>query len=91
LIDGATGALSDKTKANLAMIMGSGKRLSTLINDIRYDFLDQLGGQKRFPFGNKRFRKRLMENNQYPFDEQYDKMLEAFNSMLEMTNILINL
>jgi len=49
------------------------------------------GGQKRFPFGNKRFRKRLMENNQYPFDEQYDKMLEAFNSMLEMTNILINL
>jgi len=34
LIDGATGALSDKTKANLAMILGSGKRLSTLINDI---------------------------------------------------------
>jgi len=42
-------------------------------------FLDQLGGQKRFPFGNKRFRKLLMENSQYPFDEHSEKMLQAFN------------
>ncbi|MDM8557210.1 two-component regulator propeller domain-containing protein [Candidatus Parabeggiatoa sp. HSG14] len=34
LIDGATGELTDQTKTNLAMIVGSGKRLSTLINDI---------------------------------------------------------
>ena len=34
LIDGATGQLPEKTKANLALIMGSGKRLATLVNDI---------------------------------------------------------
>jgi two-component system sensor histidine kinase ChiS len=34
LIDGVTGELPDKTKANLAMIMGSGKRLFALVNDI---------------------------------------------------------
>ncbi len=34
LIDGATGQLPDKTKANLALIMGSGKRLATLVNDL---------------------------------------------------------
>jgi len=34
LIDGATGKLPDKTKANLAMIMGSGQRLAALVNDI---------------------------------------------------------
>jgi signal transduction histidine kinase/serine phosphatase RsbU (regulator of sigma subunit) len=34
LIDGATGQLTDKTKTNLVMIVGSGKRLATLVNDI---------------------------------------------------------
>jgi len=34
LIDGATGELNNKTKANLSMIVGSGKRLSALVNDI---------------------------------------------------------
>ncbi len=34
LIDGATGALSDNTKSNLNMIASSGRRLSTLVNDI---------------------------------------------------------
>ena len=34
LIDGVTGKLSDKTKANLVMIVGSGKRLMSLVNDI---------------------------------------------------------
>ncbi len=34
LIDGATGQLGDQTQANLAMIVGSGKRLSALVNDI---------------------------------------------------------
>jgi signal transduction histidine kinase/DNA-binding response OmpR family regulator/streptogramin lyase len=34
LIDGATGELSDKTKANLTMIMGSSKRLANLVNEI---------------------------------------------------------
>lgn len=34
LIDGVTGELPDKTKANLAMVVASGKRLSNLINDI---------------------------------------------------------
>ncbi len=34
LIDGATGELGKTTKANLSMIVGSGKRLSSLVNDI---------------------------------------------------------
>jgi signal transduction histidine kinase/serine phosphatase RsbU (regulator of sigma subunit)/ligand-binding sensor domain-containing protein len=34
LLDGVTGELSEKTKTNLAMIVGSGKRLATLVNDI---------------------------------------------------------
>jgi len=34
LIDGVTGELSDKTNANLQLIVTSGKRLSSLINDI---------------------------------------------------------
>ncbi|HIE01810.1 MAG TPA: hybrid sensor histidine kinase/response regulator [Thiotrichaceae bacterium] len=34
LIDGAAGELEDKVKVNLAMIMGSGKRLFALVNDI---------------------------------------------------------
>ncbi|MCJ8274003.1 MAG: ATP-binding protein, partial [Psychrosphaera sp.] len=34
LIDGATGPLSEQTKANLAMVVGSGKRLSNLVNDL---------------------------------------------------------
>jgi two-component system, sensor histidine kinase ChiS len=34
LIDGATGALSDNTKSNLDMIASSGRRLSSLVNDI---------------------------------------------------------
>ncbi len=42
-------------------------------------FLDQLGGPKRFPFGNKRFRQLLMENRHHAFDEQSAQMLRAFN------------
>lgn len=34
LIDGAAGTLSDPVKTNLAMVVASGKRLSTLVNDI---------------------------------------------------------
>ena len=34
LLDGATGQLSERTKENLSMIATSGKRLSTLVNDI---------------------------------------------------------
>ena len=34
LIDGATGPLSEQTKANLAMVVSSGKRLANLVNDI---------------------------------------------------------
>lgn len=34
LMDGVAGDLSDKAKTNLAMIISSGKRLSTLVNDI---------------------------------------------------------
>ncbi|MDM8567720.1 SpoIIE family protein phosphatase [Candidatus Halobeggiatoa sp. HSG11] len=34
LIDGATGELNEKTNANLAMIANSGKRLSSLVDDI---------------------------------------------------------
>ena len=34
LVDGVTGELSAQTKANLVMIVGSGKRLSVLVNDI---------------------------------------------------------
>lgn len=34
LMDGVTGELPEKTKANLAMVVASGKRLSNLINDI---------------------------------------------------------
>lgn len=41
-------------------------------------FLDQLGGAKRFPFGKKRFKKLLMENSQLPFEEQSEKLLQAF-------------
>jgi signal transduction histidine kinase/ligand-binding sensor domain-containing protein/class 3 adenylate cyclase len=34
LIDGATGPLSQETKANLSMIVSSGRRLANLVNDI---------------------------------------------------------
>ncbi|MFT4924827.1 MAG: signal transduction histidine kinase/ligand-binding sensor domain-containing protein [Phenylobacterium sp.] len=34
LIDGATGPLPEKTTANLAMVVASGRRLSNLVNDI---------------------------------------------------------
>ena len=42
-------------------------------------FLDQLGGPKRFPFGNKRFKKLLLENCHAAFDKQFEQLLEAFN------------
>ena len=42
-------------------------------------FLDQLGGPKRFPFGNKRFKKWLLENHHKTFDEQSERLLQAFN------------
>jgi signal transduction histidine kinase/DNA-binding response OmpR family regulator/serine phosphatase RsbU (regulator of sigma subunit) len=41
-------------------------------------FIDQLGGSKRFPFGNKRFKKLLMDNHHLPFAEQSEKLLQAF-------------
>ncbi len=41
-------------------------------------FLDQLGGAKRFPFGKKRFKKLLMDNYYLSFEEQSDKMIQAF-------------
>ena len=34
LIDGATGELSDLTQSNLAMVVSSGRRLSSLVNDL---------------------------------------------------------
>ena len=46
LIDGATGELSDLTQSNLVMIVSSGRRLSSLVNDvldfskIRYSNID---------------------------------------------------
>ncbi|EDN68434.1 Serine phosphatase [Beggiatoa sp. PS] len=42
-------------------------------------FLDQLGGPKRFSFGKKRFNKLLLNIYQHTFDEQAEKLLEAFN------------
>ena len=42
-------------------------------------FIDQLGGPKRFPFGNKRFKNLLMENCHHTFDEQSERLLQAFN------------
>ncbi|MDM8561494.1 two-component regulator propeller domain-containing protein [Candidatus Parabeggiatoa sp. HSG14] len=42
-------------------------------------FLDQLGGSKRFPFGSKRFKKLLLENDQQSFEKQSQTLLEAFN------------
>ncbi len=42
-------------------------------------FLDQLGGSKRFRFANKRFKNLLLENQRYTFDEQSEKLLQAFN------------
>jgi PAS domain S-box-containing protein len=42
-------------------------------------FLDQLGGSKRFRFANKRFKNLLLENYQYTFDEQSERLLQAFN------------
>lgn len=42
-------------------------------------FVDQVGGAKGFPFGNKRFNNLLLEHCHYPFNEQRDKLLEAFN------------
>ena len=41
-------------------------------------FIDQLGGEKRFPFGKKRLKKLLMECYQEPIEEQSEKLLEAF-------------
>jgi len=42
-------------------------------------FLDQLGGAKRFRFANKRFKNLLLENHHYTFDEQSERLLQAFN------------
>jgi serine phosphatase RsbU (regulator of sigma subunit) len=42
-------------------------------------FLDQLGGVKRFPFGNKRFKNLLLENGHDSFDKQSEQLLRAFN------------
>jgi PAS domain S-box-containing protein len=42
-------------------------------------FLDQLGGPKRFSFGKKRFQKLLLGIEHHSFDEQAEKLLDAFN------------
>jgi len=42
-------------------------------------FTDQLGGEKRFPFGNRRFKELLLENCHENFDIQQEKLLMAFN------------
>jgi len=42
-------------------------------------FLDQLGGPKRFSFGNKRFKNLLLENCHYTFDKQSEQLLQVFN------------
>jgi serine phosphatase RsbU (regulator of sigma subunit) len=41
-------------------------------------FVDQLGGDKRLPFGNKRFRALLKEIQRLSFDEQSKKIMQAF-------------
>ncbi len=42
-------------------------------------FVDQVGGPKSFPFGNKHFKNLLLENSCYSLNEQRDKLFEAFN------------
>ena len=42
-------------------------------------FIEQIGGTKGFPFGNRRFKDLLLEHCHYPFNEQGDKLFEAFN------------
>jgi serine phosphatase RsbU (regulator of sigma subunit) len=42
-------------------------------------FWEQLGGAKHFPFGNKRFKKLLLENCHHTFDKQSAQLLQAFN------------
>jgi PAS domain S-box-containing protein len=41
-------------------------------------FIDQLGGDKRLPFGNKRFRALLQEIKDLSFEEQSKKIMQAF-------------
>lgn len=41
--------------------------------------LDQLGGSKRLPFGNKRFGNLLIANHQHSFDKQSELLLQIFN------------
>ncbi|NJO14180.1 MAG: SpoIIE family protein phosphatase [Thioploca sp.] len=43
------------------------------------DFIDQVGGEKGFSLGNKRFKNLLLENYHFPLSEQGNKLLEAFN------------
>lgn len=42
-------------------------------------FLDQVGGPKYFPLGNKKFKTLLLEKSAYPFDEQAAMLLQFFN------------
>ena len=42
-------------------------------------FLDQLGGERGFPFGKKHFKQLLMEIYQLPFEKQPEKLIEVFN------------
>lgn len=43
-------------------------------------FLDQLGGEKRLPFGKRRFKNLLVENAGLPFEEQREILLSSFKS-----------
>lgn len=40
--------------------------------------IDQLGGNKRFPYGNRRLKELLLENCHLPFKEQQERILKAF-------------
>jgi len=42
-------------------------------------FIDQLGGEKGFPFGNRRFKALLLENCRERFEVQQERLLTAFN------------
>lgn len=42
--------------------------------------VDQLGGDRKFGFGNKRLHNLLLENHRASFDEQRKKVLETFNA-----------
>ena len=78
LVDGVTGELPEKTKANLQLIVASGKRLSNLINDI----LD---------FSKLKHQQLELQKKSIGLREQVDVVLTISQSMLAKKSIkLIN-